>query len=49
MRQIEPQLKIRLPKALKEWIEAQARTNCRSQNSEIVYRLEQMKKQQEAA
>ncbi|WP_312374281.1 Arc family DNA-binding protein [Stutzerimonas nitrititolerans] len=49
MSHIAPQLKIRLPKALKDWIEREARTNCRSQTAEIVYRLEQARKQQEAA
>lgn len=45
----DPQMKIRLPKPLKDWIEEKAAENVRSQNAEIVYRLEQAKKLQEAA
>lgn len=43
------QMKIRLPDNLKQWVEGQAKANHRSQNAEIVYRLEQAKQQQEAA
>jgi hypothetical protein len=49
MRQSQPQMKIRLPQHLKDWIEEKAAENVRSQNAEIVYRLEQAKKLQEAA
>lgn len=49
MRQSEPQMKIRLPKELKDWLEEQARANCRSQTAEIVFRLEQAKRLQSAA
>jgi len=45
----DPQMKIRLPKPLKDWIEEKAAENVRSQNAEIIYRLEQAKKLQEAA
>lgn len=44
-----PQMKIRLPQELKAWIEAKAAENVRSQTAEIVYRLEQAKKLEEAA
>lgn len=40
MSRTDPMLRIRLPQPLKEWIEAEARRNCRSQNGEIVFRLE---------
>ncbi|TVT66114.1 MAG: Arc domain-containing protein [Pseudomonas sp.] len=38
-----------MPLELKLWLEGQAKANCRSQNAEIVYRLEQVRKQQEVA
>jgi hypothetical protein len=38
---------LRLPPELKTWLEAQAKANRRSLNSEIVYRLEQSRAQQE--
>lgn len=37
----DPHMKIRLPAALKAWLEAEARRNCRTQNGEIVFRLEE--------
>lgn len=49
MGQREAQMKIRLPDELKRWVEAQAKANCRSQSAEIVFRLEEAKRQQEAA
>lgn len=46
----DPQMKIRLPKPLKDWIEERAAENVRSQTAEIVFRLEQARKlEQEAA
>jgi hypothetical protein len=45
----DPQVVVRLPEQLKEWLKAQATANRRSQNAEIVFRLEQAKRQQEAA
>lgn len=45
----EPQIKLRLPGDLKDWIYQQAKTNHRSQNAEIVYRLQQSRAQQEKA
>lgn len=38
---------LRLPPDLKVWLEQQAKANRRSLNSEIVYRLEQSRTQQE--
>jgi hypothetical protein len=35
-----PQMKLRLPAALKDWLTAQAEANRRSVNAEVVYRLE---------
>ncbi|MGP5356484.1 Arc family DNA-binding protein [Pseudomonas helleri] len=45
----QPQFKTRLPEELKEWLEEQARANCRSQTAELVYRLKEAKRQQEQA
>lgn len=45
----DPQVVVRLPDALKEWLKCQAVVNHRSQNAEIVFRLEQAKKLEEAA
>lgn len=45
----DPQMVVRVPEELKVWIKVQAALNRRSQNAEIVYRLEQAKKLQEAA
>lgn len=39
MKQTDPQMKIRLPEALKEQIESVAKANNRSMNAEIVARL----------
>jgi hypothetical protein len=39
-----PQMKIRLPAALKQWIKKMAERNHRSENSEIVFRLEECKR-----
>lgn len=49
MEQRGHQMKIRLPAELAEWVKSQSIANCRSQNAEIVFRLEQAKKLQEAA
>ncbi|MDR6377331.1 Arc family DNA-binding protein [Paraburkholderia caledonica] len=35
-----PQMKLRLPAALKDWLMAEAEVNRRSVNAEVVYRLE---------
>lgn len=35
-----PQMKLRLPAALKDWLTEQAEANRRSVNAEVVYRLE---------
>jgi hypothetical protein len=50
----DPQLRIRLPKELKDWIEEGAQRNGRSINSEVVVRLKEImeaekKKPQEQA
>lgn len=42
-----PQMKIRLPAALKGWIKAMAARNRRSENSEVVFHLEQCKSREE--
>lgn len=44
----DPQILLRLPESLKEWLKMQAAKNHRSQTAEIVYRLEQSKELQEA-
>ena len=38
---------LRLPPELKAWLEAQAKVNRRSLNSEIVFRLEQSRESEE--
>jgi len=35
----DPQMKIRLPEEVKEWLETRAKKNVRSQNAEIVFIL----------
>lgn len=42
-----PPFGLRLPPDLKQWVEDQARQNLRSQNSEIIYRLEAARHQAE--
>ena len=49
MSRTDPQVAIRLPESLKAWVKARAEENRRSQNAEIVFRLEQAKKLEEAA
>lgn len=39
----DPQLKIRLPLRVKDWIEAEAKANERSQSAEIALRLDRMR------
>lgn len=43
MKRTDPMMKIRLPPGLKEWIASAAEMNRRSQNAEIVFRLEASK------
>lgn len=43
-----PQMSLRLPPELKEWLHAKAKMEGRSLNSEVVRRLQQSKLQQEA-
>lgn len=45
----DPQVVVRLPEQLKEWLKAQAAQNLRSQNAEIVFRLEQARREAGAA
>lgn len=45
----DPQIVVRVPDELKVWLKVQAAQNRRSQNAEIVFRLELARKQQEAA
>lgn len=42
--QTDLQMRIRLPPDLDEWIEQQARENCRSKTAEIVFRLQKARK-----
>lgn len=49
MRQNQPQMKIRLPKYLKDWVEEKAAENVRSQAAEVVFRLEQARKLEQGA
>ena len=42
-----PQLRIRLPPDLDEWLEQQAQTNRRSKSSEVAYRLQEARKASE--
>lgn len=49
MKQTDAQMKIRLPQPLKKWIEQSAAANVRSLTAEVVFRLEQAKKLEEAA
>lgn len=48
-RKDDTQFKLRLPGDLKAWVCRQAKANHRSQNAEIVHRLEQAREQQEKA
>ncbi len=43
-----PQYVLRLPQDLKDWLKHRAIDNHRSFNSEVLYRLEQSRNQQEA-
>ncbi|WP_346015710.1 Arc family DNA-binding protein [Pseudomonas sp. ER28] len=44
-----PQLKMRLPEELKQWVETEAKRNYRSQTAEIVFALMEEKKRREQA
>ncbi len=48
MREQTTQVKVRLPQELLSWLKAQADASRRTQNAEIVYRLEQAKQSQAA-
>ncbi len=39
MKQRDPQIHVRIPQSMKDTLEANAKANCRSVNSEIVYGL----------
>lgn len=43
----DPQFNLRLPEDVKEWVEQNAKENCRSQTAEIVFWLTAAKKRQE--
>lgn len=43
MSRADSQVVIRLPEPLKNWLKAMAEENRRSQNAEIVHRLQQLK------
>ncbi|WP_275098047.1 Arc family DNA-binding protein [Sedimenticola hydrogenitrophicus] len=45
MSRTDPQVKVRLPAELKDYIQETAGENHRTMNAEIVFRLEQSKKQ----
>lgn len=45
----DPQFNLRLPEDVKEWVEQNAKENCRSQTAEIVFWLISAKKRQEEA
>jgi hypothetical protein len=45
----DPQFNLRLPEEVKEWVEQNAKENCRSQTAEIVFWLTAAKKRQEQA
>lgn len=46
MARTDPQMVIRLPAELKEWLSSQAAQNHRSQNGEIVNRLEESRQKE---
>lgn len=48
MARTDPQMVIRVPAELKEWLAAQATQNRRSQNSEVVSRLEESRQKEES-
>lgn len=41
----DPYFRMRIPREIKDWIENEAKENKRSQNSQIIYCIEQQKKQ----
>jgi hypothetical protein len=43
-----PQMKLRLPFALKQWVKDMAAQNRRSENGEVIFHLEQCKAREEA-
>ncbi|MCY1388631.1 Arc-like DNA binding domain protein [compost metagenome] len=45
----DPQFNLRLPEDLKQWVEAQAQKNHRSQTAELVYLISEEKRRQEQA
>lgn len=45
----DPQMKVRLPEELKEWVEHEAQKNCRSRTAEVVFALLEEKKRREQA
>lgn len=49
MSRADTQVNVRMPDALKAWLQEQAAANRRSFTAEVVIRLEESKKMQEAA
>jgi hypothetical protein len=45
----DPQFNLRLPEALKQWVENEAQKNFRSQTAEVVFALMEEKKRREQA
>lgn len=45
----DPQMKVRLPEELKQWVETEAQKNCRSQTAEVVFALLEEKRRREQA
>ncbi|MCV3851634.1 Arc family DNA-binding protein [Pseudomonas aeruginosa] len=45
----DTQFNLRLPEDLKQWVEAEAQKNCRSQTAEVVFALREVQRQREQA
>lgn len=45
----DPQFNLRIPEELKEWVEAQAQKNHRTQTAQLVFLISEEKKRQEQA
>ncbi|ROQ53670.1 Arc family DNA-binding protein [Pseudomonas putida] len=43
----DPQMKLRLPEELKQWVEIEAQKNLRSQTAEVVFALLEERKRRE--
>lgn len=40
----DPQFNLRLPGEIKQWVEEEAKKNCRSQTAEVIFALREEKK-----